>query len=377
MFSRFFVYHIWRNVFPYRVKKWNGPNDPIFVDEWDPTWWVELGTLRDKHIANDFKAIVTLVDATSIVPKDHEKYGRCWWRKLWNIGEWPDGFFSDAMKPHFEKFLDKLIPALSPLNPRYETMNELSLDNEATATDDRVVWHKWLVKLLTEKYGINRDRLVFSGGPNWRLFTDHFKDTQGVQCGYYSPHGVVTPDKLSEALTDVTGFPPDHIIFSGDGGNGRDPRPVVSESFHNISVADAELIAGKIEERGIAEYEYWDQTSNDNNHQWCGPLTAMAKILKNADKRLGVGRSGWIGAPGDPEIAIKAYRKAVPLPPPPVMVKVKICTFTNRVANPYCPVVAEVEFPIDIAPTIVCDVHIAPKPKSWLEKLLEWLKDIF
>jgi len=296
-------------------------------------------------------AIFTICDASgirNIELNETDKKQLQWWRQLWNI----QGFYDPAMRPHLQVFLAKLFSVVSPtgLNFEIELANEMFMGpQENYVLDNRFQYIVWLSNYLQNVHHIPKSRLVYSGTPWNRLFptgravlTDFF--------GTYSPHSIVTPGEFNAADSDIGNYG-GGIIWSGDGGDGT-CQVNHHLSFRNcVSVADAKTIARKL--RPGQRYEYWDQSSNDNRHQWTEPLKEMAKIFgPNADKILGIGRPGWIGAEGDPEIAIAAYRKAVPLPAPPPE-------------------------PTPIPPPTPPPTPTPPAEQTWWQKFLDWLKDLF
>ena len=63
-------------------------------------------------------------------------------------------------------------------------------------------------------------------------------------------------------------------------------------------------------------------------------------------------------------LLFSACPKPKPTPPVPVYVTVNVCTESNLLANPYCPVTEARQFVAGTQPTAPCALHKAPEPKT-------------
>jgi hypothetical protein len=256
--------------------KWEDKYHPVFEDRWDDNWWAILKNICDLLAQHDMTAVITLVDDCNIRyvnMVDTFKKGLQPWRQLWKI----DDFYSDKMRGHFADFLEPLILTLKSSQVDYdiELVNELFFPKEADTTDHRYIWLEWLSDHLRKTYGIGKDRLWFSGGPNWGLFQH--------MISYYCPHQIVTADSLRTWRQFSPAFPSGKIILSGDGGDGRDIVHGKPFGYHVIKVDDAMEIADEMKDRGIYGYEYWLQLSNKNDADpYLSPLRAMNDILQES-----------------------------------------------------------------------------------------------
>jgi len=245
--------------------------------------------------------------------------------KFWNPYAWPEPIKQERiayMKSWIGLFLEYQIPFF------------LEIINEPPAGILKFI--KWHFEEL-KKLGITSSQLILSDDEKLIQHHSYFGDATENYSDIVSPHGIYRPGQIFTTYPPIVTQRNLKILYSADGLEDQ-PNEAILAALGTMIKADPRAIG----------YE-----SKLNVGAGAGQYLNLDVI--NYDK-------------------LKAFGEAlgtIPLPPP-LMVTVKVCMFTNRVANPYCPVTAEVEFPISIAPTIVCDVHKAPK-KSWWQRFLEWL----
>lgn len=280
-FFRMFLWVIYRDVFPYQVQEWRWDVTlkkyyPIWRvvkgdGVWDEDWWFTFDTYI-KEIANSgLEGIITLLDQGSIRQAGEGKEARHWWEYLWNCV--PQ---DKKCRPYLLRFWDRAFEVMNKYNLQYrvELFNELFFpDMRSPENDNRYQYLSWASGVMKDRYGVNKDKLVLSGGPNLAPLLQFFK--------FYSPHGQNSPDWVNErmSLVDKLNIPMSRVIMSGDGGGGRGV-PGLSTLYKNISIEDAIWVAKYMKRRQIEEFEYWDQTNNKNVKDFCSaPLDAMTREL--------------------------------------------------------------------------------------------------
>ncbi len=166
-------------------------------------------------------------------------------------------------------------------------------------------------------------------------------------------HQIITPDDL--ARSESTPWP-SKIIVDTDGKSGT--GPIVS-AYGGRTIGDdqAKTLGEDVARRGLLHWVITPQEMMDKRDDCTNadpirtePFEAMARA------------TGW-----------------TPPPPPVEYVTVTVDTFTNQLANPYCPVTATVQYVKGTEPTTVCTLHTAPPipptppPVPWWLKILRWL----
>lgn len=143
--------------------------------------------------------------------------------------------------------------------------------------------------------------------------------------GRLDQHWMITPADLEAA--EALAWPA-KIIVNTDGKSGAG-GPVSAFGGRTISVDQARALGEDMTRRGIMDWCITPQEMIDSQTE---PTNADA--IQTAPFEALARATGWRPT-----------------------VKVKVCAFSNRVANAWCPVVVETEFMAGMEPTEVCATH--------------------
>jgi hypothetical protein len=328
---RAFAYHTGRQRFPYQFT--GDYKDPTFFVNWDERWFNDIITLCLLAQHRKMQMIWTIVDSCNLRDaelNEKNKQKREWWRQLWGIRD----FYSPKMIERLRPFLDRFFGILKVTGVDYmiETCNELFFPQMPNPfADHRYMFHKDLVREL-EKYGVSRDRMVFSGGPAWRPFLNNVK--------FYSPHGITTGSAVENVIYDTAGLDPRRVILSGDGGNGSgDMGPF---NYRLMTVKDGLDIVKtmKTEGCGFEHIELVNQDVGGNTAQ--PPSSRVAQV--------------W-------SVIIDGLQPTSS--PLPVMIHVPLCIQTKLLPNYTCPTETAV-FELGKEPKSTCRIdHRTFWKKAW------------
>jgi hypothetical protein len=366
-------------------RKWTpdegGPERPFFkVSIKNPVWWNQFDQDLKGEKATNQEPEISLHDFCSFKMGSPDKNFNPWFSCLEKNDPDPTaphkivgGFYGMASNENesfqhlHRKYFGWVVEAVNKvgIKVKYEVMNELGWNAEVKPgdLDHLVAWHGWAVGVL-RSLGVAKQDIIASVNHNEII------PEISHQVGIFSFHSIGKPEHIARVKKDWIdhpGFDPNcKILLSSDGyktGLGKADWA----GGKGVSADEAKAIGLEIlmkSERWIGFERKAREIGTKKDH--FGDLTKLDLAPEKAIATV----FGWKPVPPKPPA------------PPPVMVKVKICTFTNRVANLYCPVTVEVEYVSGTQPTEICTTHKKPEPKPcsyWLKRLdfRRWIKCIF